>query len=124
VTVHDPYLRQLLARGAPAEKAAVVMNSIDERLLPPPKPRTPGPARVVYHGTVTPHYGVHLLVDAVARDVEQGGDLQLEIIGAGDSVPDLEARVGALGLSDRSRSRAATCRTRPSSTGSPARPSA
>jgi glycosyltransferase involved in cell wall biosynthesis len=50
---------------------------------------------------VTPHYGVHLLVEAVARAVEQGVDMQLEIIGAGDSVPNLEARVGALGLSDR-----------------------
>lgn len=101
VTVHDPYRRELVARGTPAEKTAVVMNSIDERLLPPPKPLTPGPVRVVYHGTVTPHYGVHLLVDAVARAVDQGVDLQLEIIGAGDSVPDLEARVAALGLSDR-----------------------
>jgi len=101
VTVHDPYLRELVARGTPAEKTAVVMNTIDERLLPPPKPRTPGPVRVVYHGTVTPHYGVDLLVDAVARAVEQGVDMQLEIIGAGDSVPDLRARVAALGLSDR-----------------------
>jgi glycosyltransferase involved in cell wall biosynthesis len=101
VTVHDPYLRELLARGMPAEKATVVMNTTDERLLPLPKPRTPGPVRVVYHGTITPHYGVHLLVDAVALAVEQGVDMQLEIIGAGDSVPDLKARVAALGLSDR-----------------------
>jgi glycosyltransferase involved in cell wall biosynthesis len=101
VTVHDPYLRELVANGMPSEKAVVVMNSLDERLLPPPKPRTEGPFRVVYHGTVTPHYGVHLLPDAAAETVEQGVDLHVEIIGGGDSVPSLKRRVTALGLSER-----------------------
>jgi glycosyltransferase involved in cell wall biosynthesis len=101
VTVHDAYLRELVAHGTPSEKATVVMNSLDERLLPSPKPRTSRPFRVVYHGTVTPHYGVHLLVEAVAEAVEQGVDLRVEIIGGGDSVPDLKRRVRELGLSDR-----------------------
>jgi len=101
VTVHDPYLRELVALGTPSEKATVVMNSLDERLLPSPTPRTPGPFRVVYHGTVTPHYGVHLLVDAVAETVRQGLDVRVEIIGEGDAVPDLNRRVAALDLSDR-----------------------
>ena len=34
VTVHDPYRRELVARGIPAEKIVVVMNSLDERRLP------------------------------------------------------------------------------------------
>jgi glycosyltransferase involved in cell wall biosynthesis len=101
VTVHDAYRRELVAHGTPSEKATVVMNSLDERLLPSPKPRSSQPFRVVYHGTVTPHYGVHLLVDAVAEAVERGVDLRVEIIGGGDSVPDLKRRVTALGLSDR-----------------------
>jgi glycosyltransferase involved in cell wall biosynthesis len=101
VTVHDPYLRELVALGTPSEKATVVMNSVDERLLPAPKPRTQGLFRVVYHGTVTPHYGVHLLVDAVAETVREGLDACVEIIGGGDSVPDLKRRVAELGLSDR-----------------------
>jgi glycosyltransferase involved in cell wall biosynthesis len=101
VTVHDAYLRELVAHGTPSEKATVIMNSLDERLLPSPKPRTSRPFRVVYHGTVSPHYGVHLLVDAVAEAVEHGVDLRVEVIGGGDSVPDLNRRVTALGLSDR-----------------------
>jgi glycosyltransferase involved in cell wall biosynthesis len=101
VTVHEPYLRELVARGTPSQKVTVVMNSVDERLLPLPKPRTPGPLRVAYHGTVTPHYGVHLLVDAVDQAVKQGLDVNAEIIGEGDSVPALKGRVAALGLSDR-----------------------
>jgi glycosyltransferase involved in cell wall biosynthesis len=101
VTVHDPYLRELVALGMPAEKAAVVMNSLDERLLPAPKPRNLRDFRVVYHGTITPHYGVQLLVDAVADVARRGLDVRGEIIGGGDCVPDLRRRVATLGLSDR-----------------------
>ncbi len=101
VTVHDPYLRELVALGTPSEKATVVMNSVDERLLPPPRPRAQGVFRVVYHGTVTPHYGVHVLVDALAETVRAGLDARVEIIGGGDSVPNLKRRVDELGLSQR-----------------------
>lgn len=101
VTVHDAYLRELVAHGTPADKATVVMNSLDERLLPSPKPRPSRTFRVVYHGTVTPHYGVHLLVDAVAETVEQGVDVRVEIIGGGDSVPDVKRRVTDVDLTDR-----------------------
>src|SRR5436190_4307265 len=65
VTVHEPYRRALIARGIPASKISIVMNTVDEGLLPTPsdEPRGGG-FRVVYHGTVTPHYGVDLLVEA------------------------------------------------------------
>jgi glycosyltransferase involved in cell wall biosynthesis len=101
VTVHDPYARELVALGIPAEKTIVVMNSLDERLLPSPKPPLHEPFRIVYHGTLTPHYGVDLLVEATAQIVERGLDARVEIIGEGDSLPKLRARVAALGLSDR-----------------------
>ena len=53
------------------EKIIVVMNTVDERLLPATgmNSREDG-FRVVYHGTITPHYGVNLLVEAVARVVD------------------------------------------------------
>jgi glycosyltransferase involved in cell wall biosynthesis len=101
VTVHDPYARELVALGIPAEKTIVVMNSLDERLLPSPKPPLHEPFRIVYHGTLTPHYGVDLLVEATAQIVERGLDARVEIIGEGDSLPKLRARVATLGLSDR-----------------------
>ena len=101
VTVHDPYARELVALGIPAEKTVVVMNSLDERLVPVPKPPLQEPFRIVYHGTLTPHYGVDLLVEAAAQIIEQGLDARVEIIGEGDSLPKLRARVAALGLSDR-----------------------
>jgi glycosyltransferase involved in cell wall biosynthesis len=101
VTVHEPYLRELVARGTPPKKVTVVMNSVDEKLLPSARRHTTSGLRVTYHGTVTPHYGVHLLLDAVAEAADQGLDVHVEIIGGGDSIPALKERVAALGLSDR-----------------------
>jgi glycosyltransferase involved in cell wall biosynthesis len=104
VTVHDPYRRALEARGVPAEKITVVLNSLDERLVPagvaPAQPRTNG-FRVVYHGTITPYWGVDLLIEAAAQIVDDVPRMGLEIYGDGDALPKVRARVDELGLSDR-----------------------
>ena len=69
VTVHEPYRRALTTRGVPADKITIVLNSLDERLVPNEQQAPSGDDtfRVVYHGTITPHYGVELLVEAAAR---------------------------------------------------------
>jgi glycosyltransferase involved in cell wall biosynthesis len=101
LTVHEPYRRELVAHGIPTGKVVVVMNSLDERLLPPAESWTTAPLRIVYHGTVTPSYGVHLAVEAAAMIAAQGIDVRLEVLGEGDSVPDLRRRVEELRISDR-----------------------
>jgi glycosyltransferase involved in cell wall biosynthesis len=101
LTVHEPYRSELIARGVHAEKVTVVMNSLDERLLPGPVPPSVDRFRVVYHGTLAPHYGVDLLVEAaaiVARDVPR---LQLELYGSGDALNPLLERIEELGIGDR-----------------------
>lgn len=102
VTVHEPYRRALIDRGIPASKISVVMNTVDEGLLPAPSDRPPSAGfRVTYHGTVTPHYGVDLLVEAAAQAAAEIPDLRLEIYGRGDSVPAVRERIQALGMADR-----------------------
>jgi glycosyltransferase involved in cell wall biosynthesis len=101
VTVHEPYRRAMIARGVEDAKVAVVMNSLDERLLPVAASMAKTPSRVVYHGTITPPYGVALLVDAAARVVVDVPDLQVEIIGEGDGVPELRERARRLRVADR-----------------------
>ncbi|MGH7270090.1 MAG: glycosyltransferase, partial [Polyangiaceae bacterium] len=68
LTVHEPYASELRRRGADPERLTVVMNSVDPTLLPEPGAvaERNGAFRVVYHGTVTPSYGVDLLVEAAA----------------------------------------------------------
>jgi glycosyltransferase involved in cell wall biosynthesis len=102
VTVHDPYRRALEARGVPTEKITVVLNSLDERLLADaPASAERNRFRVVYHGTITPHYGVELLVEAAARVARDEPRLQLEIYGDGDALAHVRSRVEELGLADR-----------------------
>lgn len=101
LTVHEPYRRELAARGIPLEKVTVVMNSLDERLLPPPEPSASSQeCRVVYHGTVTPHYGVALLVQAAGLLRDRVANLRVEIYGEGDAVVQLRDDARALGIED------------------------
>ena len=103
VTVHEPYRQELLARGVPDEKIVVVLNALDERLVPngPTPVAEEGVFRVVYHGTVTPHYGVELLVDAFAAVAGEIRGARLDVYGGGDAVPAVRDRVEQLGIGDR-----------------------
>src|SRR5207247_9963956 len=88
ITVHEPYRRELVAKGVPPRKTIVVMNSVDEALLPGPLPAsttTANPFRVVYHGTLTPHYGVEGVVDAFSMIADRIPAATLDICGTGDS---------------------------------------
>ncbi len=104
LTVHEPYRQELGAHGVPVEKVSVVLNSLDESLVPPEPEDSADPGgggfRVVYHGTITPHYGVGLLVEAAARARARVRDLRLELYGAGDAVPEVIEAARALGLGD------------------------
>jgi glycosyltransferase involved in cell wall biosynthesis len=103
ITVHEPYRRELLARGVAGDKTVVVMNSVDEQLLPVLDSTTQASNefRVVYHGTITPPYGVELVVEAAAQLIDEIPSLAVEIYGEGDSLPKIRARVHALGIADR-----------------------
>ena len=103
ITVHDPYRRALEARGVPSGKTTVVLNSIDERLLPTgeaPSPASEG-FRIVYHGTLTPVYGVEVLVEAAALVAPEEPRLRVEIYGEGDALERVRARISQLGITDR-----------------------
>ena len=103
VTVHEPYREELAARGVDEDRILVVLNSLDETRLPQELP-PPGrdPLRIVYHGTVTPHYGLGVVLEAFALLPERLS-AWLEIVGTGDAVPELATRAEELGVSDRVR---------------------
>jgi glycosyltransferase involved in cell wall biosynthesis len=102
VTVQEPYRQGLARHGIPIEKVSVWLNSLEEAWV---TTDTAPPAaaegfRVVYHGTITPHYGVELLVEAAARARTAIPGLSLEIYGAGDALPGVLERAHLLGLDD------------------------
>jgi glycosyltransferase involved in cell wall biosynthesis len=101
ITVHEPYRRELIGRGTPEKKVCVVMNTLDERLLPTrPAPDGEG-FRVVYHGTITPPYGVELLVAAAGSAVADIPELRLEMYGEGDLLPAVKRLADKLELGTR-----------------------
>jgi glycosyltransferase involved in cell wall biosynthesis len=105
ITVHEPYRRELAAHGVDPAAITVVMNSLDERLLPTLTPGDDGQgrARIVYHGTITPWYGVDLLVQAAVRLRDDGLDFGIELYGEGDAVEAIRAAVAESGLAGQVR---------------------
>ncbi len=110
LAVSQPCLDRYRARGAPAERFHIVMNSADPALFPPlehrrPEPPGSGPLRLVSHGTLVERYGYDLILDALARlrDVAPELHLELEILGAGEQLPALRRQRALLGLADRVR---------------------
>jgi glycosyltransferase involved in cell wall biosynthesis len=102
ITVHEPYREEIRKRGVPFEKSVVVLNSVDDAVVPAAAPPSDASRfRIVYHGSVTPHYGLELLVDAFSALAAELPDATLEIYGEGDAVPHLASKAAALGLADR-----------------------
>jgi glycosyltransferase involved in cell wall biosynthesis len=102
VTVHEPYRAELGRRGVDVRRVHVVLNSVDQTVLPVgPRPPARDPFRIVYHGTVTPHYGLDVVLDAFALLAEPLPTATLEIFGSGDAVSALQSRAGSLGLGPR-----------------------
>jgi glycosyltransferase involved in cell wall biosynthesis len=80
----------------------VLMNSVEESRLPRADGatgRTNG-FRVVYHGTITPPYGVDLVVRAAAQARAQIPNLSLELYGGGDELPAMRRLAGELGVAE------------------------
>jgi glycosyltransferase involved in cell wall biosynthesis len=81
-----------------------VMNSLDETLLPETRGEPSANGFVVsYHGTITPHYGVPLIIEAAAEALPAIPDLEIAIYGHGDALPEVLERATTLGLGERLR---------------------
>jgi glycosyltransferase involved in cell wall biosynthesis len=105
LTVHEPYRAELIAHGVPPNKVAVVMNVADQAALPPvdphPSDAPAGTFLVAYCGTVAPWYGVELIIDAIEQLADEVPSVRALILGEGDALDSIRARVAASGLADR-----------------------
>jgi glycosyltransferase involved in cell wall biosynthesis len=105
LTVHEPYRRELIAHGVPAEKLAVVMNAADEVLCSAVDSRHGRPKSdafvVGYSGTIAPWYGVNLIVDALEEIARELPHAKALILGGGDALDAVRAHAGATGVADR-----------------------
>jgi glycosyltransferase involved in cell wall biosynthesis len=78
------------------------MNSVDEGLLPAVRhSRERGTFRIVYHGSLTPAYGVGVLIQAAAHLEGEVLAWRLDIYGDGDCLPSLLEQADRLAVSRR-----------------------
>ena len=102
ITVNEPIRALLAARPArPDERIEVVHNVADPRDMGAPVPRSYAvgvPARLVYHGTLTPLYGLDIAIEAMARSRGSGRDVTLDIYGDGPARAELESLALRLGI--------------------------
>jgi glycosyltransferase involved in cell wall biosynthesis len=100
VTVHESYVDELRDRGN-RRPTTIVMNAVDEAMLPTPAAPPGSRPAIVFHGTLTRWYGVDVLISAFAKVSAERPDATLEIYGDGDDLPALRSLAATLGVADR-----------------------
>src|SRR5262249_36917159 len=66
-----------------ADRCGTLYNGVDvNSFTPPPQAlEEPGPKRLLYVGAVSPHKGLHILLDALPEVIKRYPNSQLEIVG-------------------------------------------
>lgn len=105
ITVHEPLRRLSIARGIPAEKISVVMNSADGRLFDPDRHDTrpfmaDGTLRLVHHSNFQRIYGLDRAIDGLAQ-LRPGLPWRLDVYGDGPWRPQIEAAIERTGVGER-----------------------
>ncbi|HET9980454.1 MAG TPA: glycosyltransferase, partial [Ktedonobacterales bacterium] len=108
ITVGWPFEQRLKARGVPARKLFLVLNSADPRLFPaerrcPPPSWAPGydgPFIVMYYGTIAERNGLDTAVRALALALPRAPRLRLDIMGRGEYLVEVKRLAEELGVSD------------------------
>ena len=102
VTVHEPYRRLAIERGARPEEVSIFMNFPDPNLFDRAKyaDRVPEDRRfrVMYHGTIAPRFDLDTVLQAVKILQPRIPCLEVEIIGDGDARESLRAQARRLGI--------------------------
>jgi glycosyltransferase involved in cell wall biosynthesis len=102
LTCTEQMREAFVARGAPADKIDVVLNSADERIFDagrhPPRPRAPGRFTLICHGAIERSYGLDTVLRAVALLRGDLPGLAVEIYGEGTYRARLERLADELGL--------------------------
>jgi glycosyltransferase involved in cell wall biosynthesis len=102
VAVSESTKDDLVERGVAAERIRIVHNGISTPARPP-SPLAARRRRVVYLGRLEPYKRVDVMLRAVARLVDRFPDLEVRVIGRGQSRPALEQVARELGLGARTR---------------------
>ena len=98
--ISDSTRDDLVARGVPRERIAVVYPGVDAVHYAPAEPAQRDADRFVYIGRLKRYKGVEYLIEAVAEARRRGRRLTVDIAGSGDDRPRLEGIARARGVAD------------------------
>jgi glycosyltransferase involved in cell wall biosynthesis len=99
IVVSEACRDALVARGAPAGKLAIVVNTTSWTGLPDAADGEGG--YLVTHGTLVERYGTHLILEGLAR--LPVAEARLQVVGSGEQLPALLDLAHALGIEGRVR---------------------
>lgn len=105
ITVHEPLRQLAIARGVPAHRISVVMDSADERMFDPARhPRrrfmADGRLRLIHHSNLQRIYGLDVAVEAVSL-LDPALDAHLDVYGDGPFRSQVEAAIARHAIADR-----------------------
>lgn len=111
ITVGWPFEERLKARGVPARKLSLTLNSADLRLFPAERRCPPpsweaderAPFIVMYYGTIAQRNGLDTAVRALALALPRAPRLRLDVMGRGEHLPAIVALAHSLGIADHVR---------------------
>jgi glycosyltransferase involved in cell wall biosynthesis len=105
VTINEPIQDLLIERGLPRSKSTVVMNAADESRF---DPRTEEPLTIpankfvmMYHGTLTPIYGLDIAIEAFAMAHQEMPNAEIWILGSGTEAGALAGLAEQRGLTSK-----------------------
>jgi len=108
ITINEPIRQLLVSRGLPADKATIIMNSVDESMFGgaadgPSGKRAEDAGKFVmmYHGTLTRIYGLDISIEAFGQVHQAMPGAEFWILGNGPERKSLEALRQKLGLESK-----------------------
>jgi glycosyltransferase involved in cell wall biosynthesis len=103
LTINEPIEDLLVSRGLDRSKSTIVMNSADEAQLGSARPDEVAgePFIMMYHGTLTPLYGLDIAVEAFAIAHQDMPGAELRILGSGPESARLRTLVAERGLTSK-----------------------
>jgi len=102
VTVCDANVQHITTHLAPGSATPILRlyNGVDLQLFSPGAENLQNQRKIVAIGRLVPKKGFEVLVDAAAELASRGSAFELEILGDGELMPSLRARIAELGIGE------------------------
>ena len=107
ITTNIAFKDLFLSRGCKEEKITIVMNSpqtsiFNNVIIPKLEPKNHGTKnfKIMYHGTIIKRHGLGVLIDSVKILKDKIPDIEVNIFGLGEYLPEILQKINLLNLNE------------------------